>query len=118
MTRKYIFNSMSRSLCMGGSRGRDRGSGPPPPPGKSQKYSVSYINTGPDPLNNLKVTKPAFIFGPFKWRFAVEPMMARFLCYLDLLFKKKVGAPLAKLFGSAHDCEVAKHLYGFENGLN
>ena len=40
------------SLIMSGSRGGDRGSGPPPP-GKSQKYSF-FINTGPDPVENLK----------------------------------------------------------------
>ena len=36
--------------------GGDRGSGPP---GKSQKYSF-FSNTGPDPLENHKATKPAF----------------------------------------------------------
>ena len=41
------------SLIMSGSRGGDRGSGPPPPTGKSQKYSF-VINTGPDPVENLK----------------------------------------------------------------
>ena len=45
------------SLIMSGSRGGDRGSGPPPPPppppGKSQIYSF-FINTGPDPVENLK----------------------------------------------------------------
>ena len=42
------------SLIMSGSRGGgDRGSGPPPPE-KSQKYSFFFINTGPDPVENLK----------------------------------------------------------------
>ena len=38
------------SLIMSGSRGGYRGSGP----GKSQKYSFFFINTGPDPVENLK----------------------------------------------------------------
>ena len=41
--------SETPSKCfMGGSRGRDRGSGPPPP-GKPYSYRV-LSNTGPDPL--------------------------------------------------------------------
>ena len=39
------------SLIMSGSRGGT--GGPDPPPGKSQKYSF-FINTGPDPVENLK----------------------------------------------------------------
>ena len=42
------------SLIMSGSRGGDRGSGPPRPPGKSQKYNIFFINTGQDPVENLK----------------------------------------------------------------
>ena len=42
------------SLIMSGSRGGTGGPDPPPPPGKSQKYSVFFINTGPDPVENLK----------------------------------------------------------------
>ena len=40
------------SLIMSGSRGGGQGVRPPPP-GKSQKYSF-FINTGPDPVENLK----------------------------------------------------------------
>ena len=42
--------------------GGGRGSGPPHPE-KSQNVGVSS-NTGPDPLNNRKATKPAFNIGP------------------------------------------------------
>ena len=43
------------SLIMSGSRGGTGGPDPPPPPppGKSQKYTF-FINTGPDPVENLK----------------------------------------------------------------
>ena len=41
------------SLIMSGSRG-GAGGPDPPPPGKSQKYSFFFINTGPDPVENLK----------------------------------------------------------------
>ena len=37
----------------------DRGSGPPPPE-KSQKLRIFFSNTGPDPLENPKATKPEF----------------------------------------------------------
>ena len=37
-----------------------RGGGGQDPPGKSQKIGF-FSNTGPDPLENHKVTKPAFI---------------------------------------------------------
>ena len=48
-------------MCVGGGGG-DRGSGTPPE--KSQKYSVFFSNTGPDPLKNRKATKPTFNVGP------------------------------------------------------
>ena len=41
------------SLIMSGSRGGGAGGPDPPPPGKLQKYSF-FINTGPDPVENLK----------------------------------------------------------------
>ena len=39
-----------------------------------------FSNTGPNPTENNKGTKPAFIVGlsSFKWRFAGGPTMARF----------------------------------------
>ena len=42
------------SLIMSGSRGGDRGSGPLPPPLENHKNIVFFINTGPDPVENLK----------------------------------------------------------------
>ena len=52
----------------------------------NHKNIGSFSNTGPDPLENDKTTKPAFIVGlssvhwrnAIKWRFAGGPMMARF----------------------------------------
>ena len=41
------------SLIMSGSRGGGGQGVRPSPPGKSQKYSF-FINTGPDPVENLK----------------------------------------------------------------
>ena len=38
----------------------NRGSGPPPPSLKNHKNIRLLSNTGPDPLNNHKATKPAF----------------------------------------------------------
>ena len=68
---------------MGWSR-RGQGSDPPPPE-KSQNIGF-HSCTGPDPLKNLKATKPAFNVGPssarqrnaIQWRFAGEPMIVRF----------------------------------------
>ena len=70
---------------MGGSRGGGTG-GPDPSPEKSQKYSF-FSNTGPDPLNNQKATKPAFNVGPSsaRWCFAGGLMMAHLSWYLDPL---------------------------------
>ena len=48
---------------MCGSSGGGTGVVDPPPPGKSQKYSFFFSNTGPDPLENHIATKPAFIVG-------------------------------------------------------
>ena len=45
---------------MHGSRGGDRGSGPPL---KNHKNIGFLNNTGPDPLKNIKATKPEFNVG-------------------------------------------------------
>ena len=68
--KQWIHNHRTDSwvcVCMRGSRGG--GEGP-----------MLYSNTGPNPVENHKSTKPAFnVVGPsFKWRFAGVPMMARF----------------------------------------
>ena len=59
--------------------------------GKSQDTSENHKNigflstTGRDTLKSHKATELAFNVGPFKWRFTVVPLMARFLCYLALV---------------------------------
>ena len=45
-----------------GGGGGGGGTEGPHPPGKSQN-TVFFSNTGPDPLENDKATKPAFIVG-------------------------------------------------------
>ena len=59
------------SLClescipfMGGFRGGIKAGGVDPPPLKDPKNIGFLSNTGPDPLKNHKVTKPAFNVGP------------------------------------------------------
>ena len=86
-------SSLFAIVPMGGSRG---GTGDPDPPEKSQKYSVFFSNTGPEPLKNqtsiqcwaiIGRQRNAILLGhhrparetPFKWRFAGGPMMAHFL---------------------------------------
>ena len=67
--------------CMGGSRGGDRGT-----PLKDHKKIGFLSNTGPDPLKIAKLLGQNSMLGhhqdasegPFKWRFAGRPMMARF----------------------------------------
>ena len=54
------------SSLMGGYRGGNRVSGPPPPE-KSQTLGF-LSNTGQDPLNNHKATKPALNVGPLSAR--------------------------------------------------
>ena len=62
---------------------------------------------------------------PFKWRFASGPMMAHLEWYLDPptphQLKKnfvKVGPPLTKFSGSAHDCDCFDSLdYGGSSEL-
>ena len=44
------------------------GSGPPPPPEKLKKNIGFLNNTGPDPLENQKNTKPAFNVVPLSAR--------------------------------------------------
>ena len=55
-----MIYDMSKSMC--GSRGGDRGSGS----SHSENHkNIGFLsNTGPDPLNNQKATKPAFNVGP------------------------------------------------------
>ena len=57
----------------------DRGGDPdpPPPPKKKNHKSIGFLsNTGSDPLNNHKATKPAFNVGPSStWRSTGGPMM-------------------------------------------
>ena len=103
---------------MCGSRGRDRESGPPL---KNHKNIRCLSNTDPYRPKNHKSYKPAFSVGPpkptskmpFKWRFAGRPMMVRLYWFLDPLSLnqlkkecKKVGPPLKKLSGSAHEFKV------------
>ena len=68
-------------------------------PSKNLKAIGVLSNTGPDPLENYKATKPAVnVLGhyrpvsktPFKWHFAGGPMLTRFLCYLDPLSPNKL----------------------------
>ena len=67
-------------MFMGGSRG---GTGGPDPTLENHKNIGFLNNTGPDPLKNHKVTKPAFYGGPssarqqnaIKWRFADGQIM-------------------------------------------
>ena len=49
---------------MRGSRGGGQGVRTPPPPLKNHKNIVFRSNTGPDPLKNLKATKPVFNVRP------------------------------------------------------
>ena len=61
---------------MRGSRG---GTGGLDPLLENHKSIEFHSNTGQDPLENLKATKPPFNVGPpFKWRFAGGPMVVRF----------------------------------------
>ena len=61
-------------------------------PLENHKKYCFFSNTGPDPLENHKATKPAFIVGlsqpaseiPFKCRYAGGRMMARFQCDMVL----------------------------------
>ena len=95
----------------------DRGSGPNL---KNHKNMRFLSNTGPNPLKNHKATKPAFNVGPisarqrnafklaFRWRADDDPLKVVFGSFLPSSTKKraKVGPPLAKLSGSAHDNPV------------
>ena len=71
-----------------------------PPPLKNHKNIGFLSSTGPNPLKNSKATKPAFNVGqsstrqrntktPFKWCFAVGPIMARLSAIWILSFLKK-----------------------------
>ena len=104
---------------------RGTGCPDPPPPGKLQKCSF-FSNTGPDPLQIVKLPSRQSILGhnrhasetTFKWSFAGGPMMAHLSLFLDHsppphqtkknTQKKnfKVGPPLTKLSGSAHELSL------------
>ena len=73
-------------VVMGGSRGKDSGSGPHPTE-KSQRIGF-LSNTGPDLLKNHKATKPAFNVGPLSAR-----------------------QPLTKLSGSARGCTSKSFIF-------
>ena len=58
----YLFNTLhvhARIL---------RGRGPDPPPLENYNIIGFFSNTGPDPLENHKATKPEFIVGPLSTR--------------------------------------------------
>ena len=94
-------------------RGGDRRSSTPTR--KNHKNIGFLSNTGPDPLNNHKATKPAFNVGPslarqrkaiemaFFWGANVSPLLVVFGSpHLKKTQKNvKVGPPLKKLSGSA-----------------
>ena len=75
---------------------------PPPPPHLKNHKNIGFLsNACPDPLKNLKATKPAFNFGPFKWRFAGRPMMGPFIAVfgasIPLSTKKNKNKTLSNL---------------------
>ena len=84
-----------------------------PPPLKNQKDIGFLSNTGPDPLKNHKDTNPAFNVGaiigtPAKRHLngvsLAGPWWPNFSgIWILSLTKKKVGTPLKKLSGSAHE---------------
>ena len=99
---------------MGGSRGEGGGAGGPDPPLLKNHKNVGFLsNTGPDPLKNHKATKPEFNVGRSSARQGNVIEMAfrrransgnRIISPLSQ--KKnviKVGPPLTKVSGSAHD---------------
>ena len=106
---------------MRGSRGSTGGPDPTPPL-KNHEIIGFISNTVPDPLKMTKLSSLHSMSGyhrhasetPFKWRFAVGPMMTRLYVYLDPFINKKkkkkkkkkkrckVGPPPAKLSGSAY----------------
>ena len=77
------------NLSWADPEGGGRGSGPLPEKKKKKTKKKNNNNigilsstdplssTGPDPLKNHKATTSAFNAGPFKWRFACGPMIAR-----------------------------------------
>ena len=76
----------SKQNSMRGSRGGTEG--PDPTSLKSHKHIGFLSNTGPDPLENHKATKPAFNVRPSsarqrnaKWRLVGEPMMINGVFY-------------------------------------
>ena len=89
-------------------------------PLKNHKAIGFLSNNDPDPFENYKATKPAFIVGPlsarqrntiliaFCWWADDVPLLVVFGCSLPSPTKKVVksraGSPLAKFSGSAHAC--------------
>ena len=85
--------------------------------GKNHTHIGFASNSGPDPLKNHEATCQHSMLGhhqhviktPFKWRFAGGAMMTGLSWYLDpptphqLKKAFKVGPPLTKFSGSAHD---------------
>ena len=60
---EFQFNCCLSDMRKSGV-GEGQGSGPPPPPLKNHKEIGFLSNTGPDPLEKHKATKPAFVVGP------------------------------------------------------
>ena len=74
-----VFNFATPDLLLIHGWIQKGGQGVGTPPGNSQIYIFFYFsNTGPDPLENDKATKPAFIVRLLQWHFADGPMMASF----------------------------------------
>ena len=77
---------------------------------KSQNIGFFFSNTGPDLLKNHKATRPSFNIWPSSARQRNGPMVAHLKSYLDPTSPHqhnknviKVGPPLTKLPGSAHE---------------
>ena len=69
----------------------DRGLDPQPP--EYHKDNRFFSNTGTDPLENHKATKPLFNVGPSKWRFVGGPMMPALSVTFRLRAKKGPAPP-------------------------
>ena len=98
---------------MRGSRGGTEGPDHPP---LEKSQNIGFLsNTGPDPLNNHKATKPAFNVGPSlcHWNSVSLaghwPPLSGF--WISSSIKKiknkpRVGPPLKKLSGSTHEKQL------------
>ena len=111
---------------MRGSRG-GQGFRTPTTTLKNKKNIGLPSNIGQDPVRITKLPSQHSMFGhhrhasetPFKWRFADGPMVARLKWYLNpphQLNKNdvKVGRPLTKLSGSAHDERLFSNIPMFQ----